>query len=82
MIGHVPSARRLHARSHRPQPGICWASRRDLLIAASVAGVVLPPVASAEPSSIYDFSVQQYGESVDMSKYTGQVVVIVNVASE
>lgn len=82
MTGHVPSVRRVHARSNRAQIGICRASRRDLLIAAPAAGVILPPVASAEPSSIYDFSVKQYGETVDMLKYKGQVVVIVNVASE
>lgn len=58
------------------------ATRRDVLVAAPVSGLALASPAAASDASIYDFSVQQYGEIVDMSKYKGQVLVIVNVASE
>lgn len=36
----------------------------------------------ASPSSIYDFSALQYEQEVPLSKYKGQVLVIVNIASE
>jgi glutathione peroxidase-family protein len=36
----------------------------------------------ASPSSIYDFSPLQYEREVPLSKYKGQVLVIVNIASE
>lgn len=38
--------------------------------------------AAAETRSIYDFSAQQYGKDVSLSKYSGQVLVVVNIASE
>lgn len=38
--------------------------------------------AAAEPESIYDFTALQYGESVSLSKYKGQALVIMNIASE
>jgi hypothetical protein len=36
----------------------------------------------AAASSIYDFTELQYGKPVSLDKYRGQVLVIVNIASE
>jgi glutathione peroxidase-family protein len=41
-----------------------------------------PGQSGAAAQSIHDFTVQQYGEDVSMSKYKGEVLVVVNVASE
>ncbi len=41
-----------------------------------------PVAAAAEPASAYDFSALQYDKEVPLSKYRGQVVVAVNIASE
>jgi len=38
--------------------------------------------ADATKGSMYDFSALQYGREVPLSKYTGQVLVVVNIASE
>ncbi|GFH15411.1 glutathione peroxidase [Haematococcus lacustris] len=35
-----------------------------------------------EPASIYQFSAMMKGEEVSLEKYRGQVLVVVNVASE
>jgi hypothetical protein len=57
--------------------------RRHVLLATPCAGVLLNPGQSgAAAQSIHDFTVQQYGEDVSMSKYKGEVLVVVNVASE
>jgi hypothetical protein len=47
-------------------------------------GILAQPAgpAIASPSSIYDFSALQYEQEVPLSKYKGQVLVIVNIASE
>jgi hypothetical protein len=55
-------------------------SRRHLLLASTASCITLPT--QAADGSIYDFTVEQYGERVPMSKYRGDVLVIVNVASE
>lgn len=65
----------------------CAASRRDVL---ATTGLLALPGAAAAPGSaladaggsIYDYTVQQYGEDVAMSRYRNDVLVVVNVASE
>jgi hypothetical protein len=37
---------------------------------------------AAAPQSIYDFTALQYDKEVSLSKYKGQVLVVVNIASE
>ena len=49
---------------------------------ASLVSQVHPAAAAPEGVSTYDFTVQQYGADVGMSRYKGQVLVVVNVASE
>mmetsp|Transcript_31659 Transcript_31659/g.70403 ORF Transcript_31659/g.70403 Transcript_31659/m.70403 type:complete len:108 (+) Transcript_31659:49-372(+) len=60
-------------------------SRRSMLYGAA-SSLLLPSagavIAAPEPQSIYEFSALMYGEEVSMSKYKGQVLVVVNVASE
>jgi glutathione peroxidase-family protein len=41
-----------------------------------------PASAQAADASVCDFTVEQYGKRVPMSKFRGEVLVIVNVASE
>lgn len=58
-------------------------NRRDYLLTAGVSGVLgAGAPANAAGNSVYDFTVQQYGEDVSMSRYSNEVIVIVNVASE
>lgn len=38
--------------------------------------------AAAGPGSAYEFDALQYDASVPLSKYRGQVLVVVNIASE
>jgi hypothetical protein len=54
-----------------------YASLATLATCLSLAGAAL-----ASPSSIYDFSALQYEQEVSLAKYKGQVLVIVNIASE
>jgi len=67
----------------------CGGTRRELiggaasLLAASSS--LAPQVASAEAAagkSLYDLSASMYGEEIPLSKFAGQVTVVVNVASE
>jgi glutathione peroxidase-family protein len=44
--------------------------------------LLLAGASLAAPESIYDFTALQYGEEVPLSKYKGQVLVVVNIASE
>lgn len=46
------------------------------------ASAAAPPLPVAAPSSVWDFTAVQYGKEVPLSKYRGQVLVVVNVASE
>jgi len=43
---------------------------------------VLPSWATAEGASIYDLTALQYGEETSLSKFKGQVTVVLNIASE
>ena len=49
---------------------------------SSSAGNAASAAAGAAPLSAYDFSALQYGADVPLSKYRGQVVMFVNIASE
>lgn len=73
-------------RSSRGCNAVCGAlRRRELLVSVPTAGLVSqapPAAASPDGVSTYDFTVEQYGADVGMSKYKGQVLVVVNVASE
>ena len=64
-------AARAHSRREALWTGV--ASTGMLLGAAR-------PAAAKE--SVADFTVQQFSQDVSMSKYEGQVLVVVNVASE
>jgi hypothetical protein len=46
------------------------------------AYILSAPGAIAGPSSIYDFTALQYEKEVSLSMFKGQVVVILNIASE
>lgn len=66
---------------------VCGAfGRRELLLSVPSAGLVSsqvhPAGAAPEAVSAFDFTVQQYGADFGMSAYKGQVLVVVNVASE
>lgn len=69
---------------------VCGASRRQLLSAsaAGLAGLVTHEATAAASNdasaaaSVYDFTVKQFDADVPLSKYRGEVLVIVNVASE
>jgi len=60
-------------------------NRRDVLLAGSAASLALqantPGFAGAQ-DSIYDYSLMMKGEPVSLKKYEGQVLVILNIASE
>lgn len=43
---------------------------------------MLPASAAAAAGSAYDFEALQYDATVPLSKYKGQVLVVVNIASE
>lgn len=57
-------------------------SRRDMLWASTAGSMFSPASAQAADASVCDFTVEQYGKRVPMSKFRGEVLVIVNVASE
>lgn len=44
-------------------------------------GAPAPALSAAQTGSAFDLSALQYGKEVALSKYAGQVVVVVNVAS-
>jgi hypothetical protein len=72
-------------RSETRKLGVCGAfTRRELLLTAPAAGMLCPthPAEASEAANAFDFTVQQYKKDVAMSKYAGDVLVIVNVASE
>lgn len=79
-------ARCVGSRSSRARNAVCGAfGRRELLLTVPTAGLVSqvhPAAAAPDSVSMYDFTVQQYGTDVGMSKYKGKVLVVVNVASE
>ena len=76
----APSWRASKRAIHVPCSSV---SRRSIGV-LGVATALFPPlsIASPRPSSIYDFTVKQYGEDVPLSKFKGQSLIIVNVASE
>ena len=58
-------------------------SRRDALLSATVlAAPAFSAAPAAAATSLFDFTVQQYGQDVELSRYRGKSLVIVNVASE
>lgn len=85
----TPSSVAISRRASRAVAvGACAASRRDVLATTSLlalaGGAAGTPAARAEPGSdsMFDFTVEQYGEAVAMSRFRNEVVVVVNVASE
>jgi hypothetical protein len=46
------------------------------------AGMLPGGAAAAAPGSAYEFDALQYDASVPLSRYKGQVLVVVNIASE
>eukprot|EP00884_Botryococcus_braunii_P008150 jgi/Botrbrau1/17336/Bobra.0015s0082.1 len=59
-------------------------TRRGLLATGIISGSLLPGVAGAEQvagPAAYDFDVQQYEEITSLTKFAGQVTVVLNIAS-
>jgi hypothetical protein len=52
--------------------------------AGLLAGAAVLPswATAAEGASIYDLTALQYGEETSLSKFKGQVTVVLNIASE
>jgi hypothetical protein len=79
------------AVSTRPQRNVAAralnVNRREI-IEAGAAALLLPGMlptsasAAAEKGGAYDFEALQYDATVPLSKYKGQVLVVVNIASE
>lgn len=60
----------------------CHRHQLPLYQQPSIASCVAGPALAAGESSVWDFTAQQYGQDVALSKYKGQVLVVVNIASE
>lgn len=80
----APAARRAAPASSRSVTTHAMnLSRRSALVGAGVVSATGASLrADANAGSVYDFTVQQFDEDVSMSKYRGDVLVVVNVASE
>ena len=58
-------------------------TRRDVLLSAAAAALSTDGAASADPRTIYSFTVAgRKGETVDLSAYRGKVLLVVNTATE
>jgi hypothetical protein len=60
----------------------CLSTRPPLLLLLMHGGGPTGRRCRADDLGAYSFTAQQYGQPVALSKYAGQVVVFVNIASE